>query len=265
MSEHQISTEPGVKLTVKYERRGNTPVVMFGNSLASDMSMWREVLAALGDEVSTLTCDTRGHGASVSHGQPVDIETLGLDVIRVLDHFGIEKVIYVGLSLGGLTGMWLAANHPTRVSGLVLANTAVSFPPPSMWHERAAVARRDGLAPLVQATLGRWLTPRFQDNHAQRTAEIAEMIGTTPGEGYALCCEALANADLRESLGRIECPVEVIAGTHDVSTPPARLHEILGLIGDGGFLEVDAAHLAAVEAPEAFANIIRKLARKTGL
>lgn len=261
MSEHQIDIEPGVKLAARLERRSDAPVVMFGNSLASDMSMWREVLAVLGDSVSTLTCDTRGHGASVSNGQRVGIETLGRDAVRVLDHFEIEKVIYVGLSLGGLTGMWLAANHPSRVAALVLANTAACFPPPSMWRERAAIARRDGLGPLVQATLDRWLTPQFQADHARRAAEIAAMIGSTPAEGYAQCCEVLAEADLRESLVRIECPLEAIAGAHDVSTPPARLREILELAGRGGFLEVDAAHLAAVEAPDAFAGIIRKLAR----
>ena len=265
MSDHQIIIESGGALVARFKRYEDAPVVMFGNSLASDMSMWREVIAALGNNTSTLTCDTRGHGASVSNGQQIEIETLGQDVIRVLDHFEIKKVIYVGLSLGGLIGMWLAANQPTRVFGLVLANTAPNFPPPPMWYERAAIARRDGFAPLVQAALNRWLTPRFQSCHVQRTAEIAQMIGATPAEGYALCCEALAKADLRKSLSQIKCHVEVIAGTHDVSTPPARLREILELVGGGGFLEVDAAHLAAVEVPEAFAGIIHKLIQNTSL
>ena len=259
MNYQLIDVEPGVALAVRFVCHGDKPVLMFGNSLASDMSMWREVQELLGDSVSAITYDMRGHGASVSNSRKTDIDVLGQDALRILDYLEIEKVVYVGLSLGGLTGMWLAANHPSRVGGLILANTAWSFPPPSMWLERAAVARRDGLDTLIDATLNRWLTPRFQSDSVKRASEIAKMIGSTPPEGYAQCCEALAGADLRKNLCDITCPVEVIAGIHDSSTPPEKLREILEIIGRGGWQEVNAAHLTAVEAPEAFVIAVSKL------
>ena len=69
----------------------------------------------------------------------------------MLDHLGVDKAIFCGLSLGGLTGLWLGMNHPERLNGLLLVNTASSFPA-QVWVERAAQARAHGMQPLVDAT-----------------------------------------------------------------------------------------------------------------
>ncbi|MFX5757039.1 3-oxoadipate enol-lactonase, partial [Acinetobacter baumannii] len=78
---------------------------------------------------------------------------------------------------------------------------------------------------------------------------MAEMVGATSSEGYAGCCDVLAVADLKPSLSDISCPVRVICGAHDPSTPPTRGEEIVAGIKGAQMATLDAAHIAAVEAP----------------
>jgi len=250
----RIEVEPGVRLAVEVPAASNKPVVMLSNSVAASLAMWDEISERLSDRVRLVRYDTRGHGQSDVPAGPYTIERLGLDAHAILVALDIKRAVFCGLSLGGLTGMWLAANKGERLAGLVLANTAANFPPASMWQDRAAVVRASGMSSLVAPTLDRWLTKSFQARRAERTAQLAAMIGATPSEGYAACCEVLAVADVAPRLADISCPVQVICGAHDPSTPPARGEEIVAGVKGAQMATVDAAHISAVEAPDAFAR-----------
>ncbi|WP_158625911.1 3-oxoadipate enol-lactonase [Arsenicitalea aurantiaca] len=236
--------------------------ILFGNSLAADMSMWDEVAERLQAERLIVRYDMRGHGASEIVAEGTTLEGLGRDALAVMDALGLERVVYCGLSLGGLVGMWLALNAPERLAGLVLANTAASFPPASMWEDRAAAARRDGVSSLVAPTLERWLTPAFREANPERSEDIARMIGATPGAGYAACCGVLASADVSGRLGEIALPVLVIAGDTDPSTPPARAEELHRAIAGSELVTLSAAHLSAVEAADDMADALRRFAAR---
>ncbi|TXH79928.1 MAG: 3-oxoadipate enol-lactonase [Rhizobium sp.] len=254
-----IEVEPGVRLAVDVPASFGKPVVVLSNSIGASLGMWDEISDRLSGQLSLVRYDTRGHGKSDVPTGPYNIERLGLDVIAILDALKIQQAVFCGLSLGGLTGMWLGANRGERLAGLVLANTAANFPPASMWRDRAAAVRTNGMGSLVQATLDRWFTPAFRERAPERTAQIAEMIGATPSEGYAGCCDVLAVADLRPRLSDISCPVQVICGAHDPSTPPARGEEIVTGIKGAQMVTLDAAHISAVEAPDAFAHELKKI------
>ncbi|MBR0869430.1 3-oxoadipate enol-lactonase [Bradyrhizobium tropiciagri] len=251
----RIEVEPGVRLAVEAPviDRGK-PIVMLSNSIGADLSMWDELLARLAGSVNFVRYDTRGHGGSDVPAGPYSLERLGRDAVAILDALEIDRAVFCGLSLGGLTGMWLGANHAERLSGLVLANTAANFPPASLWQDRAASVRAGGMGSLVAATLDRWFTKSFQARSPQRMAELAAMIGATPSEGYAACCEVLAAADMKPRLGEIACPVQVICGAHDPSTPPARGEEIVAGVKGATMVTLDAAHISAIEAADAFAH-----------
>ena len=76
------------------------------------------------------------------------------------------------------------------------------------------------------------------------------MVASTPAEGYAGCCEAIAKLDLREELSAISVPTLAIAGDDDPATPPAKLEEIAARIPGARLLTVPrAAHLANAEQP----------------
>jgi 3-oxoadipate enol-lactonase len=234
--------------------------ILFSNSLASDNTIWDAVVAGL-PELATIRYDTRGHGLSTLGKGPNDIETLGRDALAVLDAAGVDRVIVCGLSLGGLTAMWLGVHAPERVAGLILANTAASYPPPHMWRERYEVALAQGMKPLVNATLQRWFKPSFCTPGNVVVERIASMISAIDPQGYAACARVLEVTDLNESLPRIRCPSLVIVGTHDPSTPPDRGEELENAIPDASMAALDAAHMSCVEDPVGFASLVRDFSR----
>lgn len=254
----RIPVSSDVQLAVNAEIRGGRPVLALSNSLAADMTMWNELVRLVSDEMDVIRYDARGHGQSDTGTGSLSIETLGRDVIAILDHFKIEKSYLCGLSLGGLTAQWLGVNFPARFSGIMLANTAFSFPPASMWTDRARLAREQGLAPLLEATLDRWLTKSFQQNNPGRSAEVSGMISGTPGEGYARCCEVLAQTDLSAAVSGIMIPVRVICGEHDKSTTPERGSELAAKIPQADVVVLDAAHISSIEAADDFANAVKE-------
>ena len=252
-----IEVEPGVRLAVRVSGAADKPAVVFSNSLASDLGMYDEVAERLAADARLIRYDTRGHGQSDAPEKSYSIERLGADVIAILDALKIERAVVCGTSLGGLTAMWLGLHAAGRVSGLVPANTAANFPPETMWRERAATVRANGVASLVQGSLERWVTAGYRAKNPARVEQLAQMIKTTSATGYAGCCDVLAETNLLPDLSKIACPVRVIAGLHDPSTPPSRAEEIVSAIKGAEVVTLDAAHISAVEAPDAFAAALR--------
>jgi pimeloyl-ACP methyl ester carboxylesterase len=153
-----------------------------------------------------------------------------------------------------MIGMWLAINAPERIDRLALCCTSAHMPPPETWHERAATVRADGMAAVVDATLERWLTPAAPAETVERTRQM--VLATSP-EGYASCCEAIADHDLRDQLGSIRAPTLVIAAEDDPSTPPDHGRLIAESV-PGAHLTVlpDARHLIAAERPHEVAPLV---------
>ncbi|TKT78166.1 alpha/beta fold hydrolase [Aquamicrobium sp. LC103] len=239
---------------------GDEPPILFSNSLAADWRMWDAVCSQLGD-IRRIRYDTRGHGRSSPSNGAFDISDAGADALAVLDACGVERALVCGLSLGGAVGMWMAIHAPDRIVGLCLANTAMSFPTPAMWESRASVARADGMAPLVGPSLKRWFTPAFATANPDLMKEVAAMIETVTPEGYALSCELLKTLDLEAGLAKIACPVKVVAGASDPSTPPTRAQEIVERIPGAELVVMEAAHMSAVEQPDRLASTLRELRR----
>lgn len=252
-----IEVEAGVRLAVRVSGAADKPPIVFSNSLAADLGMYDEVAERLAADARIVRYDTRGHGQSDAPESGYSIERLGRDIIAVLDALKIERAVVCGTSLGGLTAMWLGVHAADRVSGLIPANTAANFPPETMWRDRAATVRASGVDSLVQGSLERWLTAGYRTTHPARVEQLARMIKTTAPAGYAGCCDVLAEADLLPELEKIKCPVRVIAGRHDPSTPPARAAEIVSAIKGAEVVTLEAAHISAVEAPDAFAAAVR--------
>lgn len=241
---------------------GSEIPVLFLNSLAADLTMWNDVRGRLG--ARTVAFDARGHGRSDVVPGEADLDGFADDAVAVMDATGMDRAVLCGLSLGGLTAMSLAGRMPDRVLGLVLANTAVSFPPAQMWRERADMARNGSFPQLVQPTLERWLTPGFREAQPTIAAQVRRMIASTPAEGYAAACAVLERGDARKALAAFSGPVLAIAGQHDQSTPVARAEEIVGIAQSGELLALDAAHLTAVERAEEFAVALQGFLERVG-
>ncbi|WP_244813687.1 3-oxoadipate enol-lactonase [Caballeronia sp. Lep1P3] len=233
------------------------PWLVLSNSLGADVSMWTPQIEAFAKRFRVVRYDTRGHGHSDAPQGPYTIDQLIGDVIGLMDHLGIERANYCGLSMGGLTGIGLAARHPERFSRVVLSNTAAQIGSDAVWTPRAAKAREhDGMAALTDSVIARWFTAPFIERERLVLANIRDVFRHTSGEGYASNCEAIRDADLREEAKGIALPVLVIAGTHDLSTTAAQGRELAGYIEGARFVELDAAHLSNIEKHDDYTHAV---------
>ncbi len=229
----------------------DAPVLVLSNSLGTAMGMWDAQAPALRERFRLLRYNTRGHGGSPAPTGPYAIEDLGRDVIRLLDRLGIERASFCGLSVGGMTGMWLAAEAPERVERLVLLCTSALLGPRSVWDERIATATEQGMAALVDGVIERWFAPAFRAENPEVVGKMARTLRETDPGGYAGCCAAIRDMDLRDRLPSIAAPTLVVSGAEDPATPPEH-GRLIRDVTPGARFEVvpDAAHIANVERPE---------------
>ena len=198
-----------LRLTASLEGSAGRPVLVLGNSLGTSRAIWEPQVPALAAHFRLLRYELPGHGGDARAGAPdpppgpYSIAGLGAAVLALLDSRGIDRASYCGISLGGMIGMWLAANAPARIAALGLCCTSAHMPPASGWTGRAALVRAEGMAPVTGPSLGRWFTPAFARSSPAVLAAVAAMLDSTDPEGYAGCCEAIAAMDLRPSLGSI--------------------------------------------------------------
>src|SRR5207248_1045827 len=87
------------------------PALVLSNSLGTDLTMWDPQIPEFAKRFRVLRYDTRGHGQSSVTAAPYSVEQLGRDVLGLMDALGIERAHFCGLSLGGMTAMWLAVHE----------------------------------------------------------------------------------------------------------------------------------------------------------
>jgi 3-oxoadipate enol-lactonase / 4-carboxymuconolactone decarboxylase len=227
------------------------PVVVLGSSIGTSGAMWEPQVAALSRRYRVVRYDHRGHGRSPVPRGPYSLDDLGRDVLALLDHLGLEKVAYGGLSLGGMVGMWLGIHARERISSLVLCCTSAYLGPPERWVERIDLVRREGTQSLIEAMTPRWFSTATLSAAPPFVRQLTQGMADTPDEGYAGCSAAIGEMDLRDQIHAITAPTLVICGTEDPSTPLPMSLEICERIAHSELVLVpDSAHLATVEQPE---------------
>ncbi len=194
-----------------------------------------------------LRYDTRGHGHSAAPAGSYTIEQLTGDVLGLLDELHVERAHFCGISMGGLTGVALAARYPDRIGRVVLSNTAAKIGSDEVWKPRAERARNEGMVALAAAVLPRWFSPDFFEREPLMFAQIRDVFMHTDAPGYASNCDALRVADLRGETHNILAPALVISGTHDVAATPAQGQELAESIRGARYLELDASHISNLE------------------
>ena len=255
-----------VRLGASLDGPPAAPVLVLGNSLGTSSVLWEPQLRALSAHFRLLRYEHRGHGqigGKFSPGPPgpYTIGELGGDVLALLDHIGVDRALYCGVSLGGMIGMWLAATAPDRIAGLILCCTSAHLPPAQAWHQRAAVVRAHGPGSIAAQVVGRWFTPAFAAAEPSIVASFQSALAQMSAEGYAACCEAIAEMDQRPMLAQISAPTLVIAGADDPATPPWQAGVMASRIPRARLKVIrGAAHLANVSnAGEVSAALVQHL------
>lgn len=233
-------------------------ILLFANSLGQSLEMWDQQVKLLKAEFRIIRYDHRGHGPSESEGESATVEELSRDTLAVLDAAGIGSVHFVGLSLGGMIGQQIALDAPDRLCSLTLCATAAHLPPPEGWEQRAVKALAEGMEPFVEISRGRWFTPTFNGASEALVNAALERLRRIDTQGYAACCRAIRDFDLRARVSSITVPVQLISGAKDPSTPPALMKDLHDHLAGSRYETVDAAHLLNIEQDQQVAGLVRR-------
>jgi 3-oxoadipate enol-lactonase len=223
--------------------------------------MWAEqVPPLLAAGYRVLRLDMRGHGGSDPVAGDYTMDALADDVALVLDFLGLDKVHYIGLSIGGMLGQAFMVRHGGRLHSAMLCDTSPQTMPgaAAAWGPRIEAVKEAGsLAPLADATMERWFTDEFKRLHPGRWRQIHATIGGTTPAGYLGCTAAIMNFDFVPKLPSVRTPTLVVCGDDDQGTPPAGNKRIAELVPGGRYEEIaKARHFPNVERADAFNRIM---------
>lgn len=236
-----------MKLAYRIDGPEDAPLLVLSSSLGTTTRLWEPQLDAFTARFRVLRHDHPGHGDSPLPDGPFSVDEIASAVLELIDG---ERFSFCGLSLGGMVGMCLAASAPARVETLTLCCTGAKLGTSEDWLDRAATVRAEGTGVLLDRLRERWFTAGFRDG-AVAQSYLDELL-TIDSEGYARCCEAVAEFDFRDRLGEIEAHTLVIVGEDDPVTPPEVVETLAERIQNVETVVVpNAAHLANVEQPEA--------------
>lgn len=241
----------------KLQGTPNSPVLIFSNSLGSEMIMWDELIPFLLPYFRILQYDTRGHGGSRSFtNKGTAIAQLAEDVINLMDHLKIETAYFCGLSMGGLIGQYLGIKHATRFKKIVLSNTGAKIGNDERWKNRIVTIAENGMQAIVVDTMERWFTQNFLDTRKDKVADMQAMFLRSNVIGYSNCCHAIKDADFRDLLQHMNVETLVITGHEDPVTNVEQAEFLVSKIPNACLKVIHAKHLAATEFPHEYATIL---------
>jgi 3-oxoadipate enol-lactonase len=246
----------GININYRIDGPEGAPWVTMSNSLATTHRMWDAQMDAFTKHYRVLRYDKRGHGESDVAPGPYSFDLLADDVLALLDALSIASTHFVGLSMGGMTGMTMGVRNPGVLRTLVLCDTASKDPlgDPALWQQRIDAVRAGGsMEALVETTLARFLTPATVKSRPDVADAVRTMVRNTPMEGYIACCQAIAKLNLTERLPGITVPTLVVVGADDPATTVDMARTIHQRIAGSELVILkNAAHLSNLEQADNF-------------
>jgi 3-oxoadipate enol-lactonase len=248
-------TGPSGQIAVHIEGPENGPVILMAHSILSSSMMWQSQQALLAASGWRVVCaDTRGHGLSDCHSSTCDMDDLVADSVAVLDALHIEKAHYVGLSLGGMSGVGLGLQHSDRLLSLVLCDCRADMPSGmgDVWNDRIAGAQKEGCQSLAAGTTERWFGAAFLDAHPSIGQAFKDTIANTQVNGFVSCARAIQGLNYLAHVPHIKLPTTLIVGANDGPLPAAM--QAMQTLIQGAKLEIiaNAGHLPNINQPESF-------------
>ena len=259
-TEGRLERPDGVVLAYEVAGAGTAPdpqrTVVLTPGFTLTLRSWDPTVAALtAAGYSVVTWDVRGHGRSTAPLEPAlyTLDHVVADLLALLDHLGLERVVLGGLSFGGFLALaaWVAA--PERIRALVLADTGPGFRNPEAreaWN-RTAVERAEAIESRGEAAV--------REGDASGRPDVSDQLGLDRHASYASLGLAvrgfLTQQDARamDALPTVTVPTLVIVGADD--EPFLRAADVMAARIPGAELVVvpDAGHLANLDQPDAFA------------
>ncbi|NBA96017.1 alpha/beta fold hydrolase [Pseudomonas sp. R5(2019)] len=248
-----IPTFDGCLIHCQVEGPVDAPAVLLSHPLGCDLSFWDELAAVLAVQFKVIRYDSRGHGRSDSPEAEYGIDTLGRDALAVLAALNVKRTHFVGLSLGGMCGLWLAAEVPELIERLVVANSTPFIARKEPFAALAARAQAEGLVEVARTMIDGWLSDEFKVREPRMTNQLKTQMASMSVAGFIGNLAVLRDVDLRDSLRAIERPVLVICGAQEHPALQMAAQEIAeGVAGATLNTLEGAAHLSSLENPTLF-------------
>ncbi|MEJ2086684.1 MAG: alpha/beta fold hydrolase [Acidobacteriota bacterium] len=241
---------------IYYEESGSGPAIVLGHSFLCSTEMWSGQVGPLSERHRVINIDYRGHGRSDPAYQRFSLDDLLGDVLAVLDHLGVDRAIWAGLSTGGMVALRAALSTPERVRALVLMDTDAGAERSLValkYRAMVGAARIVGIRPLIPQVLSLMFgtttqleTPELVEEWRPKLMQpdlttISHWVGALVGR-----------VSLLSRLQEIRVPTQVIVGAEDRSLPPALSRRLSRAVAGSQLVEIPAAgHLSALERPEA--------------
>lgn len=256
-----IKNRQGALLSIQLEGKPHAPVIIFSNALGTDKHMWDLQAAYFKENYQVLRYDTRGHGKSDVIEQTA-LAHLAADVIDIMDALNIEKAHFCGISMGGITALWLGVHAAERFKSITVANSAAKIGQADLWLTRADQVEKNGLEELVTTTHTRWFSEKFDYQHHVLAQQTISSLAQTSIQGYANACRALANADVRAELTELKIPTLLICGIQDPITTVKDGEFIQAYVKNSELQQLEASHLSNIEEPHRFNQVLEKFIEK---
>lgn len=243
-----------VTLRCRVDGTAGQPWLVFSNSLMTDLTLWDDQVAAFGAAFRILRYDQRGHGGSTVPAGPCTFPRLVDDLAALLDHFAIRTANVVGVSMGGVTALGLAARHPDRVARVAICDCQSASSPAgaAAWDERIALTDAGAMAPLVEPTITRWFLPETLAAGIPNADRVRGMIASTPRDGFVRAARALQDYDFGAYPAALRCPAAFLVGAGDGALPDAMARMAASANGARFATIPGAGHLPNVEQPARF-------------
>ncbi|MBD2868768.1 alpha/beta fold hydrolase [Paenibacillus sp. IB182493] len=252
-----VTTGDGVRIAYRIDGSAGKPILMLANSIATSMGMWDGQMDEFARHFRVLRYDYRGHGASDTPAGPYSFDRLGRDVIELLDSLRIDRVHFLGLSLGGAVGQWLGIYAPERIDRLILSNTSSYLGPAEQWEGLiASVLQAENLTGFADMFVKNWFPSHMAASNEAIVESFRQMVLATRAQGIAGSWAAIRDMDMRRTAALIRNPTLVIAGRYDTVTLPAHGELIAGTVPNAKLVMLPAVHLPNVEYPSEFLNAV---------
>ncbi|MBM4126149.1 MAG: alpha/beta fold hydrolase [Nitrospira sp.] len=252
-------------VTLAYSDRGAGVPLVFLHAFPLNRTMWASQEQALSSQFRVVTVDLRGHGESDAPLWRYTLDQAADDVRGVLDHLSIQQAVFVGLSMGGYILFAFYRKYADRVKGLVLADTKAQADTDEgkrARFEMAQVAYKKGPGAIADLMIPKLLSPASINANPELVRTVRAMIEGNQISGIAGDLMAMAErADSIPFLNQIACPTQIIVGERDHATPLSDAELMADRI-PGARLSIipGAAHLANMEQPDQFLEIVRAFA-----
>jgi len=244
-------------ITVNYRDQGQGTPLVFIHAFPLSQAMWQPQVDALRESYRIITLDLRGHGESDTVLWNFTLDDYAADVIGLLDHLGIDKAVFIGLSMGGYTVWSLCRHFMERIHALVLADTRAQADSPEGKAGRLTMAQtafQNGTEAIADLMIPKLLASSTIQRRPEMVEKIRRIILQNTPAGIVVDLMAMASRpDSTDLLPLITRPTLVIVGEEDVATPVGESRYIADRIPGATLVTIPGAgHLSNYEQPEAF-------------